>query len=423
MSQNITLFYERILKRFFDYLQPKLFVMGLIGTFGYPLYYFVWHDIFPQSYESLSFRLICACSTIPWLFYKKLNRVSTFLQAYFFVTLFLCLPVFFGFMLIKNDFSALWMMSFITQFILLYLLIYNIGMIYFMSLTGFLFAGGLVYFQDGAIPFSLFSMEYIPVLLFMVFTSVVFYRHEIDHSEKKELLKSMSASIAHETRNPLQVIDVSVGEIRSMVEDHMLNEEGGNLVFSKSKIGQLNEFLQLLERSSGRANLVIDILLNNIKNQSISQLDYGVYTINDIVDTAINDYAFKTDEASFVHSKIVYDFTLKGDKSLLIYVFFNLFKNALYVLSSEENPRIDLWGSVEESSHLLHFKDNGTGIPKSIEKNLFEGFVTQGNSNGTGLGLSFCLEAMKSMGGNITCKSEWGYGTEFILRFPKVKNK
>ena len=53
-------------------------------------------------------------------------------------------------------------------------------------------------------------------------------------------------------------------------------------------------------------------------------------------------------------------------------------------------------------------------------KNLFVNFSkldehAKSNSNGTGLGLSICLQIIKQMGGNITCKSELGVGSEFII--------
>lgn len=416
MYKSIRYNYEKILKRFFDYLNPKLFIMGWVGLFGYPFYYFVWHDIFPQPYESLTFRLICACSAIPWLFHKKINKRIPLFRIYFFLSLYLCLPVFFSFMFIKNDYSAIWMMSYITQFFLLYLLIYNIGMIYFMTFSGFLCASLLVYLQDGTIPFPSLSMEYIPILLFMIFVSLVFYRSEVEHK-----LKLMAASIAHETRNPLQVIDLSVSEIRSIIEDNISKNSDQELILSKEKVIQFNNFLDLLERSSNRANLVVDILLNNIKDQTIGPVNYEEYRVKEIVESAIKDYAFKTGEANLIHTDIANNFSFKGNKNILVYVLFNLLKNALYVLSSIENPKIEIWDGEERKYNQLHFKDNGTGISKEIQKNLFESFVSQGNSNGTGLGLAFCMEAMKNIGGYITYNSSSEEGTEFILHFPKTQ--
>jgi CheY-like chemotaxis protein len=65
-------------------------------------------------------------------------------------------------------------------------------------------------------------------------------------------------------------------------------------------------------------------------------------------------------------------------------------------------------------------RDTGAGIAPEILQHLFEPFRTAGNSGGTGLGLAYCLRAMRAFGGSITCQSEVGRYTEFTLRFPAV---
>jgi signal transduction histidine kinase len=68
----------------------------------------------------------------------------------------------------------------------------------------------------------------------------------------------------------------------------------------------------------------------------------------------------------------------------------------------------------------IKIKDNGQGISEEGLKNLFVNFSkldehTKSNASGTGLGLSICQQIIKQMGGNITCKSELGVGSEFNI--------
>ncbi|GAL32100.1 sensor histidine kinase CqsS [Vibrio maritimus] len=63
-------------------------------------------------------------------------------------------------------------------------------------------------------------------------------------------------------------------------------------------------------------------------------------------------------------------------------------------------------------------KDTGQGIEPQLIKNIFEDFYTTGKNGTFGLGLSFCKKVMKSFGGSIVCRSEFGEWTEFELIFP-----
>jgi two-component system CAI-1 autoinducer sensor kinase/phosphatase CqsS len=68
--------------------------------------------------------------------------------------------------------------------------------------------------------------------------------------------------------------------------------------------------------------------------------------------------------------------------------------------------------------NTLYFKDNGLGIPKDKLSSIFDNFMTHGKKEGTGLGLAFCKRVMTALGGDVTCQSEFGQWTQFVLTFP-----
>jgi len=110
--------------------------------------------------------------------------------------------------------------------------------------------------------------------------------------------------------------------------------------------------------------------------------------------------------------------TVVLDPSLLKHIVMNLLSNAIKF--SPENSTIEITSQRKKNEMFLSVKDNGIGIPNEDKRHLFERFFRGGNVTniqGTGLGLHIMRKYAELMNGTITCKSELGEGTEFILTF------
>ena len=68
-------------------------------------------------------------------------------------------------------------------------------------------------------------------------------------------------------------------------------------------------------------------------------------------------------------------------------------------------------------SNDFNFKGDGAGVDEDKIDNIFDDFFTSNKKDGTGLGLPFYKRVMLAFGGDISCKSQEGEGTEFCLRF------
>ena len=84
-------------------------------------------------------------------------------------------------------------------------------------------------------------------------------------------------------------------------------------------------------------------------------------------------------------------------------------------------------GSVS-SSVIFSIKDNGQGIAKDLQKNLFKKFYQVDSSKtrshtGTGLGLAICKGTVDNLGGKIWLESEVGKGSEFFVSIPKDRKE
>jgi len=103
-------------------------------------------------------------------------------------------------------------------------------------------------------------------------------------------------------------------------------------------------------------------------------------------------------------------------------VFMNVISNAIDALKeSTENPKIWIQIAITEAnSVLIRIADNGCGIPEGMEARIFEPFfTTMEPGKGTGLGLSVSYHIIvQKHGGQITCVSQPGQGTEFWIEIP-----
>lgn len=205
-------------------------------------------------------------------------------------------------------------------------------------------------------------------------------------------LKSLAASIAHETRNPLSAIRGFCKIIRGNLDGAI-------------------EWLDLITVSSARGLAIIDMILQNIREEEIDASNFVGLSIASVVNLAIREYGFVSDfERGLVSADLENDFNFKGDETLMIFVLFNLLKNSL-----DYKAKINIW--LDSDKKCLYFKDHGIGIAADKLEFIFDSFFTSNKKGGAGLGLAFCKRVMRAFGGDITCKSEEGKGVEFCLKF------
>ncbi len=113
-------------------------------------------------------------------------------------------------------------------------------------------------------------------------------------------------------------------------------------------------------------------------------------------------------------------------------VFLNILTNAIDALSDANQPRtvaetqtnpsqIKIQTEVSENNWVvIRIADNGSGIPEEIQPKIFDPFfTTKPVGKGTGLGLSTSYQIIVDKHkGQLTCHSQPGQGTEFVIRIP-----
>jgi signal transduction histidine kinase len=113
------------------------------------------------------------------------------------------------------------------------------------------------------------------------------------------------------------------------------------------------------------------------------------------------------------------DFETKIDPNLLNHVFTNLLSNAIKYSPKGGEVVFELIHN--EKYYIFNVIDEGIGISKEDQQNLFEAFhrgVNVGDISGTGLGLSIAKQFVELHNGEIDVESEIKHGTKFIVKIP-----
>ncbi|MFV8433617.1 response regulator [Vibrio owensii] len=411
------------IRKVYQYAEPNLTLVGWMGFVGFPIYYVVWAFMFPQPYENLPLRVLCSI-----LFFGIIyrNRVPfewrRFLPAYYQVAITLCLPCFFFYMLLMNNWSNVWVMSFMSAIFLHILLVHITWVMFAQTFAGIGLATFFAWIAQGFHLELTMDWTHVPIFLFIyLFGNLFYFRNQVEHEAKVSLAKSFGAGIAHEMRNPLSGLLTSIDVIQSVLPNP---KEGKKAQYTLS-----DEDVTLLREVSSDAmkiihsgNETIDLLLTSIDENRVSRSTFKKHSAQTVVESAIESFSYKRSTDRFAISLDVRsEFDFLGSDTLLKYVMYNLFKNAFHHRSSEDfHIHVTMYS--DEFTNQIVVTDNGSGISPDVLQSIFQDFYTTGKSGNYGLGLPFCKKVMRSFGGDIRCQSEVGEWSQFTMTFPTISS-
>lgn len=410
----------------FERAEPNINIVGVFAPLGYPIFYYVWSYLLPQPYENFTYRIVNAFISLPLLFYKHFSgKLKKYFPVYFFVAAIFLLPFFFSFMLYKNEWNTTWFLSTVIGFILLVFLIDDWFLIFLLSIVGYILAFITVWLLDGQVLFTYFKWIYVPNFLFLLAGTIVMsHRKQIAHQTKISLLHSLSGSVAHEMRNPLNSIINAMGSVQSILPDKPGRDEAGSdYTLSRSGLISLHNVIEESSETVIRANKIIDSILADMQGKSLDLKTFKRVAAKESIQSAISSFSYDTPEdRKLIKNLAKTDFDFFGDKDLFIYVLFNLIKNAL---SYKAKPSfvLEIVTETGPTGNTIKVRDTGPGIPASKRERIFDAFYTSGKKGGIGLGLSFCKHVVTSFGGHITCESKENEWAEFTIHLPFYNSK
>lgn len=217
-------------------------------------------------------------------------------------------------------------------------------------------------------------------------------------AEKLAAAGRLVRTLAHEVRNPLNNILLSVEQMQQETK-----EETPMM------------FLDIIHRNSRRISDLISELLNTSRPTEIVLVEY---TLQSILDEVINA---AIDRITLKHIKLSLDYPEEGlqivaDKEKLKIALLNIVINAIEAME-EHKGAISIALHDNAQYAVLKISDNGCGISEENITRLFEPYFTQ-KRNGMGLGLASTLNILQAHKAAIEVSSVEGHGTTFTVTFP-----
>ena len=407
-------------------------IISIIATIGFPLYYIIWHYIFPQPYENLWLRLLGSALFIPSIFVKHWTKwMNRYKSIYWYLATLYTLPFFFTFMLLKNDSSEVWVASTLVAIFLMLSWLDWLNII-IQSVLGVLLAFCAYHMTTSTLHLSSVTAEYIPIFMFAIIVGIATnYSAEMLRHERLRAMLATASNIAHELRTPLLGIRSGAAGLKQylppllnaykLAREHGLNVEPIRMAHLHSMHG----VLERIESEAHHSNTIIDMLLMNTRISGLTPSHFSICSITECIEIALQRYPFATEkEKHLVVWNNENSFKFRGVELLMVHVLFNLLKNALYHIAKAGKGTISIRLVPTQHTNTLIFRDTGAGVPAEVLPHIFTRFYSWSADNnhglGAGIGLAFCRNVMTSLGGSIQCQSRLGEYTEFMLVFPAV---
>jgi len=223
-------------------------------------------------------------------------------------------------------------------------------------------------------------------------------KDESVQSERLAFTGRIAASIAHEIRNPL-----------------------GNVILSVQQLGEActedspwAKHIEVIIRNTERINFLITELLNCARPPKLNIQSYDIHkileNILDSIKTKVGSQQIEVSKRFKSQMPLI-----NIDKEQIERVFSNVMINSLEAMP--RGGKLAITTEIEDGFLIVKIKDTGEGIPEEDIIRIFDPFFSN-KPSGVGLGLSITYGIVVSHGGTIGVESERNSGTLFVISLP-----
>ncbi|MHC4203215.1 MAG: PAS domain S-box protein [Planctomycetota bacterium] len=233
------------------------------------------------------------------------------------------------------------------------------------------------------------------------------YREHMARTEWLASLGTLSATVAHEFKQPLTVIHLSVDdaldELKAMSARIESTRQGLN-----ETLTQVSNLASIVEEFRNFAGKPMQKVLNEVDIRAVAE-------------RVIKYLSGKAEQARIVLRLDEMDRLppIRISEKDLEQIFFALVENAIHAADGKQVRNLSIRGVVRGNCIELCFSDDCGGIPSENLDDIFEPFfTTKSPDRGTGLGLCVVQKIVSCVGGRVSVKSKFGKGSTFIVTLP-----
>ena len=223
-------------------------------------------------------------------------------------------------------------------------------------------------------------------------------------SERQEAWREMARQVAHEIKNPLTPMKLSLQYLQKSIDNNSPNVQQLTVSVSKTIVEQIDHLSKIASDFSQFAN--------------INQVATEIFDLHEVIQPLVVIYS-KNPDVDFIWKPLPRPVSVFADKTQMNRVFTNLLGNAIEAERPDVDCSIEMNERIEGNKIYVSISDNGVGIADTMKDKIFTpNFTTK--SSGTGLGLAMCKTIIEQAGGNISFETSVNVGTTFHIVLPLV---
>jgi signal transduction histidine kinase len=230
---------------------------------------------------------------------------------------------------------------------------------------------------------------------------------QLAKSEREGAWKEMAKQVAHEIKNPLTPMKLSIQHL-----ERSLDVPPAEL---KTRIKHLSNML--IEQIDILANIATEF--SSFAKMPQPKLDF--YSVNDLIQNSVQLFASSEEQTIKLVNTGNEQLKARIDKDQFCRVINNLIKNAQQSIPANRLPKIIISLFNKEDKWIqIDIKDNGLGIPDELKSKIFYPNFSS-KSDGMGLGLAMAKNIIESFNGTINFVTVVNEGTTFTILLPIEK--
>jgi signal transduction histidine kinase len=226
---------------------------------------------------------------------------------------------------------------------------------------------------------------------------------ELQRTEQLRVCGEMAAGLAHEIRNPLAGMKISIEVLLSELNLEQRDREVLLKVIEQIRNIELL-MKNLLSYARPVASQPVSFNVNKILEKTIYFIEKHPFVSGDSRKQVIKELDDQLPE-------------IVGDPQQLQQVFLNLLLNAVEAIGESGNITVRTGYDMQAKTVSISIKDTGSGIAAELQEKIFQPFFTT-KGKGTGLGLAVSKRIVEEHGGNIKVANNRGGGVTFTITLP-----